>query len=149
MVYSDFLGKSMYYGKGAGKRPTASAVVADIVDISQRISCNAEFDRALYSFTQNLPQLPFDRSRSRYYLRFFVLDRPGILSKISGILGHHAISIASVIQKETEEEHEHVPLVMMTHEAQEAHIHSAMKEIDELQEVEGKSRVIRVIDGDN
>ncbi len=148
MVYSDFLGKSMYYGKGAGKRPTASAVVADIVDISQRISCGAECDRALYSFTQELPQLPFDRSRSRYYLRFFVLDRPGILSKISGILGDNDISIASVIQKETEEEHQHVPLVMMTHEAREAHITRAIEAIDRLPEVEGKSRIIRVIDGE-
>ena len=148
MVYSDFLGKSMYYGKGAGKRPTASAVVADIVDISQRISCGAECDRALYSFTQELPQIPFDRSRSRYYLRFFVLDRPGILSRISGILGDNDISIASVIQKETEEEHQHVPLVMMTHEAREAHIIRAIGAIDGLPEVEGKSRIIRVIDGE-
>ena len=148
MVYSDFLGKSMYYGKGAGKRPTASAVVADIVDISQRISCGAECDRGLYSFTQELPQLPFDRSRSRYYLRFFVLDRPGILSKISGILGDNDISIASVIQKETEEERQHVPLVMMTHEAHEAHITRAIEAIDRLPEVEGKSRIIRVIDGE-
>ena len=148
MVYSDFLGKSMYYGKGAGKRPTASAVVADIVDISQEISCGAICDRALYSFTQELPQLSFDMSRSRYYLRFFVLDRPGILSKISGILGDNEISIASVIQKETEEEHQHVPLVMMTHEAREAHIDRAIEKIDRLPEVEGKSRIIRVINGE-
>ncbi len=148
MVYSDFLGKSMYYGKGAGKRPTASAVVADIVDISQRITCGAECDRSHYSFTQELTQLPFDRSRSRYYLRFFVLDRPGILSEISGILGENDISIASVIQKETEEEHQHVPLVMMTHQAREAHIIRAIEKIDRLSEVEGNSRIIRVIDGE-
>ncbi len=148
MVYSDFLGKSMYYGKGAGKRPTASAVVADIVDISQRITCGAECDRSHYSFTQELTQLPFDRSRSRYYLRFFVLDRPGILSEISGILGENDISIASVIQKETEEEHQHVPLVMMTHQAREAHIIRAIEKIDRLPEVEGNSRIIRVIDGE-
>ena len=145
MVYSDFLGKSMYYGKGAGKRPTASAVVADIVDISQRICSGAQCDKALYSFTRDYPQLPFDTSRSRYYLRFFVLDRPGILSKISGILGKNEISIASVIQKETEEEHEHVPLVMMTHEAREAHVVKAIEKIDKLPEVEGKSKIIRVI----
>ena len=145
MVYSDFLGKSMYYGKGAGKRPTASAVVADIVDISQRICSGAQCDKALYSFTRDYPQLPFDTSRSRYYLRFFVLDRPGILSKISGILGKNEISIASVIQKETEEEHEHVPLVMMTHEAREAHVVNAIEKIDKLPEVEGKSKIIRVI----
>ena len=148
MVYSDFLGKSMYYGKGAGKRPTASAVVADIVDISQRICAGAQCDKTLYSFTKDYPQLPFDTSRSRYYLRFFVLDRPGILSKISGVLGKNEISIASVIQKETEEEHEHVPLVMMTHEAREAHVVKAIEKIDKLPEVEGKSKIIRVINNE-
>jgi homoserine dehydrogenase len=148
MVFSDFLGKSMYYGKGAGKRPTASAVVADVIDIAKRIQCGAPYDRASYSFTQKLPQLSFERSRSRYYLRFLVLDRPGILSGISGILGENDISIASVIQKETEEEHEHVPLVMMTHDALEADIVQAIGKIDELSEVEGKSTIIRVIDDD-
>jgi homoserine dehydrogenase len=148
MVYSDFLGKSMYYGKGAGKRPTASAVVADIVDISQRICSGAQCDKAHYSFSTDYPQLPFDTSRSRYYLRFFVLDRPGILSEISGILGKNEISIASVIQKETEEEHEHVPLVMMTHEAREAHVVKAIERIDRLPEVEGKSKIIRVINNE-
>jgi homoserine dehydrogenase len=148
MVDSDFLGKSMYYGKGAGKRPTASAVVADIVDIAQRLACGVAYDRGRYSFTQELAQIPFEQSRSRYYLRFFVLDRPGILSRISGILGNNEISIASVIQKETEEQHEHVPLVMMTHEAREADIVKAIGSIDELPEVEGKSTIIRVMDGD-
>ena len=147
LVDSDFLGKSMYYGKGAGKLPTASAVVADIVDIGKRISCGSGFDRGTYTFSEKLVQLPFERSRSRYYLRFFVLDRPGILSKISGILGDNAISIASVIQKETEEEHDHVPLVMMTHVALEADIVKAIRAIDNLPEAEGRSTIIRVIDG--
>jgi homoserine dehydrogenase len=148
MVESDFLGKSMYYGKGAGKLPTASAVVADIVDIGRRIVCSPEFEQGAYTFSHKLAQLPFDRSRSRYYLRFLVLDRPGILSKISGILGDNAISIASVIQKEIEEEHEHVPLVMMTHVALEADIVRAIRAIDNLPEVEGEGTIIRVIDGE-
>jgi homoserine dehydrogenase len=148
LVDSDFLGKSMYYGKGAGKLPTASAVVADIVDIGRRIACGSGFDRGSYTFSQKLVQLPFERSRSRYYLRFLVLDRPGILSKISGILGDNDISIASVIQKETEEEHEHVPLVMMTHVALEADLVKSIGAIDNLPEVEGKTTIIRVIDGE-
>jgi homoserine dehydrogenase len=149
MVYSDFLGKSMYYGKGAGARPTASAVVADVIDIARRIENKDEYNPSSYSFLQKLPQLPFERSRSRYYLRFQALDKPGILSKIAGILGENAISIASVIQKETEEEFEHVPLVMMTHEALEADIIRAVQKIDYLDEVEGKARIIRVINGDS
>jgi homoserine dehydrogenase len=149
MVYSDFLGKSMYYGKGAGARPTASAVVADIIDIARRITSKDVYNPSSYSFYQKLPQLPFDRSRSRYYLRFQALDKPGILSKIAGILGENAISIASVIQKETEEKYEHVPLVMMTHEALEADIIRAVQTIDGLSEVEGRARIIRVINGDS
>jgi homoserine dehydrogenase len=82
---------------------------------------------------------------SRYYFRFHVLDRPGILSRISGILGEHGISIASVIQKESEEEREHVPLVMLTHTALEADVRKALARIDGLSEVKGQSRIIRVV----
>lgn len=146
MVYSDFLGKSMYSGKGAGAKPTASAVASDIIDIALRIKNSREYAKSSYCFSQALPTAPFEKSRSRYYFRFHVLDRPGILSKIAGILGDNRISIASVIQKETEEEHEHVPLVMMTHTALEADIVKAIARIDGLPELEGKSRLIRVID---
>ncbi len=149
MVYSDFLGKSMYYGKGAGAYPTASAIVADIVDIAHKMKSDGEYDRYSYVFNRNLPQLPFESSVSRYYLRFHVLDRPGILSKIAGILGKNQISIASVIQKETEEEHEHVPLVMLTHSARESNLKKAVSEINALDELEGEGVIIRVIDEDH
>jgi homoserine dehydrogenase len=147
MLYSDFLGKSMYYGKGAGAKPTASAVVGDITDIALRITSKTEYNKNSYSFYQNLRQNDFDTSRTKYYFRFSALDKPGILSKIAGILGKNSISIASVIQKETEEEFEHVPLVMLTHEALESDTRKALIEIDKLSEVEGKSIVIRVIEG--
>jgi len=146
MVYSDFLGKSMYYGKGAGSYPTASAVVADITDIALKVKNNIEYNRNSYSFFQNLHQIDFAQSRTRYYFRFNVLDRPGMLSKIAGVLGNNNISIASVIQKETEEEHEHVPLVMLTHNALEQDVRKAIFEIDQFDEVEGKSKIIRVVE---
>jgi homoserine dehydrogenase len=146
MVYSDYLGKSMYYGKGAGSFPTASAVVADVTDIALRIKSKFEYNPNSYSFFQKIPQIEFERSVTRFYIRFHVLDRPGILSIIAGILGKNNISIASVIQKESEEEFEHVPLVMLTHEALEANVTSAVNEIDQLPEVEEKSKIIRVID---
>jgi len=148
MVYSDFLGKSMYYGKGAGAFPTASAIVADIADIAHKVKSDGEYDRYSYVFNGNLPQLPFESSVSRYYLRFHVLDRPGILSRIAGILGKNQISIASVIQKETEEEHEHVPLVMMTHSARESNMKKAVSEINALDELKGEGIIIRVVDED-
>jgi len=149
MVYSDFLGKSMYYGKGAGACPTASAIAADIADIAHKVKSDGEYDRYSYVFNRNLPQLPFESSVSRYYLRFHVLDRPGILSRIAGILGKNQISIASVIQKETEEEHEHVPLVMLTHSARESNMKKAVSEINALDELEDEGIIIRVVDEDH
>ena len=146
VVYSDFLGKSMYSGKGAGARPTASAIIADITDIALKIKSNTEYNKNSYTFFLNLHQMDFEESRTKYYFRFNALDRPGILSKIAGVLGRYNISIASVIQKETEEEFEHVPLVILTHNALEADVRQAINEIDRLKEVEGKSKIIRVIE---
>ncbi|MBN2323298.1 MAG: homoserine dehydrogenase [Spirochaetes bacterium] len=145
MVESDFLGTSMYYGKGAGARPTASAIVADIADIAGRILSRGEYNSKRYAFFSDLPQVSFEKNKARYYFRFNVLDRPGILSKIAGVLGENRISIASVIQKETEEKFEHVPLVMMTHDAVEEDVRRAMETIDSFPEVESESRIIRVL----
>jgi len=146
MVHSDFLGISMYSGKGAGAKPTASAVVADITDIALKIKSNYEYNKNSYSFFQNLNQINFENSMSRYYFRFSVLDRPGILSRIAGVLGQNNISIASVIQKETEEEKEHVPLVMLTHTALEADVKKAITTIADFKEIEGKIKVIRIME---
>jgi homoserine dehydrogenase len=146
VIHSDFLGKSMYSGKGAGANPTASAVVADIAEIALRVKNKMEYNRNAYTFFQDLAQLPFEEGKSRYYFRFHVLDKPGILSRIAGILGECNISIASVIQKESEEEREHVPLVMLTHTALEADVRDAVARIDLLSELEGPSRIIRVIE---
>jgi homoserine dehydrogenase len=145
MVESDFLGTSMYYGKGAGAKPTASAVVADVVDISERILGKSEYNSKRYTFFRDLPQVEFDTNRARYYFRFNVLDRPGILSKIAGVLGQNNISIASVIQKEKEEELKYVPLVMMTHDAVEANVKRAIAKIDSFPEVKKNSKIIRVL----
>jgi len=146
MVYSDFLGKSMYYGKGAGANPTSSAVVADIVDIALKIKSNYEYNPKVYSFFNNLNQLNFEKSEYRYYFRFNVFDRPGILSKISGILGDHNISIAKKKKKEVEEKNEYVPLIMLTHRALEKNVRKAFREIVNLKEVKGKNTILRVID---
>jgi len=146
MVHSDFLGISMYSGKGAGEKPTASAVVADITDIALRIKSKYEYNKNCYSFFQKLNQIDFENSMSRYYFRFSVLDRPGILSKIAGVLGQNNISIASVIQKETEEEGKYVPLVMLTHTALEADVRKAIVTIDGFAEIKGKSKIIRIVE---
>jgi len=150
-VTGDFVGENMLIGKGAGSFPTASAVVGDIVEIARDMIRGSEGYRL--PSRSYLPERIKDAKikdisniTSEYYLRFSVLDRPGVLSKISGILGDRSISIASVIQK-GRRENEAVPLVIMTHSAVERDIQSALSEIDRLDVVLEKTVLIRVEDG--
>lgn len=143
-VEGDATGSTMYYGRGAGSVPTGSAVVSDIADIARNIQKNA---------LGRVPTIPnisgdvrirkMDDITSRYYFRFSALDKPGVLSKISGILGNHNISITSVIQK-GRMVGEAVPLVVLTHEAKEKDMRLAIEEIDKLPVVMGKTVIIRV-----
>lgn len=143
-VDGDATGSTLYYGRGAGSVPTGSAVVSDIVDIARNIQKEA---------IGRVPTLPassgerkikkIDDIASRYYFRFFALDKPGVLSKISGILGNYNISIASVIQK-GRRIGEAVPLVVLTHEAKEKDVRQAIEEIDRLPVVMDKTVFIRV-----
>ena len=143
-VEGDATGSTMYYGRGAGSVPTGSAVVSDIADIARNIQKNA---------IGRVPTIPnisgdvrirkMDDITSRYYFRFSALDKPGVLSKISGILGNHNISITSVIQK-GRMVGEAVPLVVLTHEAKEKDMRQAIEEIDKLPVVMGKTVIIRV-----
>ena len=141
------MGPNLYYGLGAGRRPTGSAVVSDIMGLAKQIRLG---------FKKSMPPLghvrplkaeiriqPIKELITSYYFRFSVLDRPGVLSKISGILGHHQISIASVIQK-GREVNGSVPLVMLTHEAQESNVRKAISLIDDLDVLTGKTVMIRV-----
>ena len=143
-VDGDATGSTMYYGRGAGSVPTGSAVVSDIADIARNIQKDA---------VGRVPTIPNISRKSRvkkiedivsmYYFRFSALDKPGVLSKISGILGNYNISIASVIQK-GRRLGEAVPLVVLTHEAKEKDVHRAIEEIDKLPIVMGKTVFIRV-----
>ncbi len=148
MVEGDFVGKTMFYGRGAGSHPTASAVVSDIVDIAKYIAfgslCKQKVkweDEAL-SLTKNF--------YSRYYLRFDVPDRPGVLASIAKVLAEEHISIASVLQKEKvcklagREKMSIVPLVILTHKAYENSMQKAMEEIKKLPVVVGEPVLIRV-----
>ncbi len=144
-VEGDAVGSALYYGKGAGKMPTGSAVVSDIVDIARNIRTGA------VNRIQGLgmPEKPglrikkMDDVYSSYYFRFSVMDKPGVLSRISGILGAHNISIKSVIQKGRKKE-KAVPLVMMTHKAREKDVVNALKEINRLSVVSGRTMYLRV-----
>src|SRR5262245_5335435 len=124
----------MLSGRGAGALPTGSAVVADIIDIARQILLAPS--RALPSAEavdgpQQLKLQPIDSIRSLYYFRLVVLDQPGVLAQISGILGRHRISIAQMIQRGRKEGGS-VPLVIMTHTAQERDIQNAVLELKAL-----------------
>jgi homoserine dehydrogenase len=144
-IEGDAIGKALYYGRGAGEMPTASAVVSDIVDIARNIRTGAV--ERIYGLgmpvNQELSIRKMEDISSCYYLRFSALDKPGVLSRISGILGGFNISIKSVIQKERKKE-KAVPLVMMTHKARERDVTLALKKINKLSIVSGKTLFIRV-----
>jgi homoserine dehydrogenase len=136
-VEGDSVGSTLYYGRGAGSMPTGSAVVADIVDIAKKV----------HSFPLDLSEKIsiklIEEIESMYYFRFTALDRPGVLSKISGVFGEHNISIASVIQKGRSKAGA-VPLVILTHKAREKDVLQAVEKIDKLPVVAAKSVFIRV-----
>lgn len=143
-VEGDAVGSTLYYGRGAGDLPTGSAVVSDIVDIARDITAGSVGRlRAFPGSQKPMPLMKMDDVMSMYYFRFSAIDKPGVLSKISGILGKHNISIASVIQKDRMEG-KAVPLVVLTHLAKEKGVVSAMKEINRLKIVAGKTVFIRV-----
>ena len=145
----DMVGNIVLYGLGAGMMPTGSAVVADVVDIARNILTNAVQRVPALSY---LPEhfssrniTPLEDLRCPYYFRMTALDKPGVLSTISGILGNHNISIESVIQKGRGHK-ESVPLVILTHEAGEASVRKAIAEIDALDIVTDKTVKIRILE---
>jgi len=141
-VLGDRVGPSLYYGKGAGGDPTGSAVVSDIVDMAGRI--NGRRHKPGIRFWAGEREIKrSEETVASFYVRFKCEDRPGTLSKISGILADHGISISAVTQK-GRKENEYVPVVMLTHEAAEGRLLRAKAEIDALPFIGGESVHIRV-----
>ncbi len=147
-VCDNLMEENVLIGHGAGSLPTGSAVVADIVGIARDILAGTKDRVPAQSFLKNemrsIPLMNIDEIESEYFLRFSVLDNPGVLSRISGILGSHSIGILSVIQKGRCDQGTGVPLIMMTHCASEKNVQLALKEIDALDVVCEKSNLIRV-----
>ncbi|HOO73016.1 MAG TPA: homoserine dehydrogenase [Spirochaetota bacterium] len=142
MYDGDMTDPVILYGKGAGSLPTASAVLSDIIQITEKRDIE---EKALFTSGEADFIRPENRL-SRYYLRIHSHDRPGILSKISGVLGSHNISIASVIQRENVGDDEYIPLIIMTHLSQEKNLLAAAEEINNFSFVGKKVIVIRVED---
>lgn len=148
-ISGDAIGDMMLYGYGAGMMPTASAVVGDIVDLARNLLTGSSGRVPLLSYQMNniikIPVIPVDEITTHYYFRFSALDRPGVLSKISGILGDYEISIKSVHQKGRKTKGS-VPIVMLTHLAKEAGVKKALSEISNLDVVSDKPVLIRIED---
>lgn len=147
-IKGDAVGPTLFYGQGAGQMPTGSAVVSDLVELGRNLLVQAKGPRVPSLSYQEfaIGKHPLKRIQEvvmPYYMRFSALDRPGVLSKISGILGKNDISIISVIQKGRRIKGS-VPIVMMTHEAKEKNVHRALKEIDRLGVILGETMFIRV-----
>lgn len=149
MVSGDAVGDIMLYGKGAGMMPTASAVISDAVDIARNLLAGtAPRIPALCvqkEHIQNIKIMPMDDLVTHYYFRFAALDRPGVLSTISGILGRHDISIQSMQQK-GRKTNGSVPVVMISHLAREADVQNALAEINRLDVVSEATMLIRIED---
>ncbi|MCM8796653.1 MAG: homoserine dehydrogenase [Candidatus Omnitrophica bacterium] len=143
-ISSDLAGDLIFYGPGAGQLSAASAVVADLVDLTRDIQAGlfrSTFNIVLDKTVQGLRR--HDNFKSRYYIRFMGMDKPGVLARISGILAKFNISIASVSQKERRRA-QAVPIVMVIHEAREKDLRSALELIDKMDVIKEKTVAIRM-----
>ncbi len=153
LVNSVGAGMTMYYGAGAGAKPTASAVVADIIDVVRGLSTAIESRVPALGFQdgaiEELDFVPIEQVKTANYLRMEVLDKPGVLARISTILSSAQISIEALIQKEAGEFSDdlpatHLPIVILTNHVREARLKNAIREIEDLDDVNGSVTIIRV-----
>jgi len=148
MVKGDAVGPTMYCGPGAGAEPTASAVVADIVDMARVLGAEQVQGVAHLGFAssalQDIPVLPIEDVETAYYLRMTALDKPGVLSEVTQILSDSGISIEAVIQKEPSAGAAQVPLILLTNRTQEKNLLAAVAKIEALEAIAGTLTRIRL-----
>lgn len=145
LIRGDVVGDVLLYGKGAGEMPTASAVVGDIIDVARNIIKNSpqRIPMGFYCKERQMTITPISSIVGRYYLRFSVVDKTKVLATIASVLGEHGISIASVMQQEAHDEN-FVPIIMLSHEAQEQNLQKAITEIEKMNFVKQKTQLIRI-----
>lgn len=146
MVSGDYVGNTLFSGRGAGRDATASAVVADIVDVCLNLKFGSQ--RRVSSFctgAQFSGIIPMEKVKSRYYLRVQVLDKPGVLANVATILSKHSISISSVMQREGQAK-SNVSLIILTHLALEKEVQTAIAEINSLPDIKDAVKLIRIED---
>ena len=147
-VFGDAVGTTLYYGKGAGSEPTASAVIADLVDVTRLQTADPENRVPHLAFQpdalQNTPILPIAEVTTSYYLRLAVADQAGVLADITRILAAHGVSIDALLQKEAAEGESQTDLVILTHETKEKNMSAALLEMQDLKTVIGEIVKIRL-----
>jgi homoserine dehydrogenase len=144
-IEGDVAGTTMYYGKGAGRAPTTSAVLSDLIDVAKDIQFDSVGRMKPFVWGTTIPVRKIEALENQYYMRCTTVDKPGVLGEICTILGRNNISIASVIQKAVAEHEENpVPIVLMTHTCSEGDVQRAMQQIDALDSVRDKTNIIRV-----
>ncbi|MFH1540798.1 MAG: homoserine dehydrogenase [Elusimicrobiota bacterium] len=146
-IEGDSCGDIMLYGKGAGGPAAASAVVSDIIYLARNIfyKTAGKFPYILYNKKIKLKIKPIEKVENKYYVRFLTVDKPGVLSKISGILGKNNVSISACFQKERHKKRA-IPVLILTHQTKEGNIRKAIKIIDDLPIVKSKTVVLRIME---
>ncbi len=148
LVKGDAVGPTLYYGAGAGSEPTASAVVADIIDIVRALTSDPENRVPHLAFQpselSDMPILPMEEVETAYYLRMQAIDRPGVLAEVTKILGDSGISIEAILQKEPEVGATHVPIIFLTQRVQEKNMNEAIAKIKDLDVIQGDITRIRM-----
>lgn len=148
VVKGDAVGPTLYYGPGAGSEPTASSVIADIMDISRTLTAHPDVRvphlGTHFEQLQNYPVLPIEAIETCYYLRMSALDKPGVLSRITQILSDAGISIEALIQKQPWEGESEVPVILLTNRVRESDINRAIEQIEQLDSISQKVVKIRV-----
>jgi homoserine dehydrogenase len=146
LVKGDAVGATLYYGRGAGSEATASAVVADLVDVTRMLTADPEHRVPHLAFQpdqlHDTPVLPMGKVETAYYLRLSALDRPGVMADVTRILADQSISIDAILQKEAEEGEDVVDVIIITHRSVEANVNAAIAKIESLPTIAGK--VVRI-----
>ena len=142
-IQTDLAGKLLFHGAGAGSMPTTSAVIADIVDIARNLAGNV-VPPPIVKLSEHTQVQPISELQTRYYIRMTATDRPGVLAQVGGVLGNRDISIASAIQKETDEVAQRAEIVLMTHRANESDMQQAIRELEALDTVAEVGNLVRV-----
>ena len=143
-VEGDLVGKVMFTGRGAGAMPTASAVIADVIDIAQDVQREMGFITPVIHYDERKRIKPMAEVRTRFYLRLEVADRPGVLAQITSVLGEQGISIASIIQKEVNDEARSAEIVIVTHSALEGAVSASLAMLGKLAVVHEVGSAIRI-----